>query len=116
MSSGIVRTYHRENCNPWDCTKFCNEINGLRLHTEYFQNNGVKEGSFKMYHSNGHIYQEYNYINGKINGIAKFFNEAGKIIEEQFYTYGVLDKYIKYIYYEDGSLAETQEEIIDNKN
>ena len=116
MSSGVVRTYHKDFCNPWDCTKDCNEINGIQLNEEYFQNNGKKEGIYRCYYSNGQIYNECNYIDGKISGILKFFNDAGKVTEEQIYTDGVLEKYITYAYYVDGGLAEVKEKIINGKN
>lgn len=116
MSSGVVRTYHKDFCNPWECSSSCNETNGFQLKMEYFQNNGKIEGIFRCYHSNGKIYKECNYIDGKVCGIVKYFDDSGKIKEEQFYTDDVLEKCIRYIYYVDGGLAEVKEEIINNKN
>jgi antitoxin component YwqK of YwqJK toxin-antitoxin module len=48
---GVVRTYH-------DDVK-------TKLKEEYFINAGKKEGVYKSYYSNGHIFCEVNYIDGK---------------------------------------------------
>ena len=109
MSSGIIRTYHKENCDPIYCVTNCKELSGTHISEEYFQNNGKIEGIYKVYHSNGQIYKKFNYIDGKLNGIGEFFKKDGRIHEEQFYINGILQKYKNYIYYVDGGLYEVKE-------
>lgn len=50
MSSGIIRTYHKENCDPIYCVTNCKELSGTHISEEYFQNNGKIEGIYKVYH------------------------------------------------------------------
>ena len=70
---GVVRTYHKPNCNSRWCD--CNNKNGTILKKEYFQNNGIIEGIYKSYYVNGQLYEEVNYINGERNGIYKSYRE-----------------------------------------
>ena len=61
---GVIRTYHKEDCDDTYCDCDCNETNGIQLKEEYFQNAGKIEGEYRSYHENGQIWQKVNYIDG----------------------------------------------------
>ena len=64
LSSGVIRTYHKKDCNHEFCR--CDEKNGFQLKLEYFHNNGVIEGIYKKYYRNGKLQEERNYLNNEI--------------------------------------------------
>jgi len=86
VTCGIVRIYHKEDCEWYECECGrkekecdgfckckCNEKVGVNLKEEYFQNNGIKEGIYKSYYYNKKTCVECNYINGSINGVYKSY-------------------------------------------
>ena len=72
--SGVDRTY-------FDPEK-------TQLKSEVFIHNGKKEGIYKLYYSNGQLYEEVNYIDGKMNGIFKSYYYYGKLLTEVNYIDG----------------------------
>lgn len=82
QSCGIVRIYHREPYCLDDGQCGCNESQGKYLKMEYFQNNGIKEGSYKKYYRNGKLMEECNYIDGKIRGIHKLYGRDGGLLRQ----------------------------------
>ena len=78
---GVIRTYHRGDCdyNYDHCD--CNESSGTKIKEEYFQNNGKIEGEYKRYHINGQLYEICNYINDRKNGEYKEYYDNGQLRE-----------------------------------
>ena len=86
ISSGVIRTYHKKDCNHAFC--HCDEKNGFQLKLEYFQNAGKIEGIYKEYYYNGEIWQKVNYINNLKEGVYKTYYISGQLYEEVNYING----------------------------
>jgi antitoxin component YwqK of YwqJK toxin-antitoxin module len=63
--TGVIRTYY--------------DNEKTKLHEEYFEVNGKKEGIYKQYWKNGNLKEICNYINGEMNGIYKLYYETGPL-------------------------------------
>lgn len=83
QNCGIVKIYHKNNCNSYVCE--CNELEGIQLKLEYFQNNGSKEGVYKEYYLNKNLNIECNFIDNKLNGIMKKYFPDGTLWLEYDY-------------------------------
>ena len=64
-------------------------------HEEYFEHNGLKEGIYKKYHSNGLLYLECNYINGLREGVFKRYHDNGQLYIECNYINGLREGIFK---------------------
>ena len=62
--------------------------------------NDTLEGPVKSYYKNGSIQAENSYLKGKLNGISKQFDIKGRLIREISYQNNLI--YGNCIYYEDG--------------
>ncbi len=51
--------------------------------------NGIKNGVFKRFNSNGTLSSEFTYRDDNENGIANIYNEFGKIYSSDYYYYGL---------------------------
>jgi len=57
-----------------NCGFIRNYIDCGSLIEEYFHNNGIKEGKYKLYDFRGNLLVEVEYINDKKNGNCKIYN------------------------------------------
>ncbi len=64
--------------------------NKLIPKTEYYQNNGKKEGNQKIYNYNSNIKIEKYYIDGKLNGEYKEYDNDENLIKVSIYIDGSL--------------------------
>lgn len=82
--------------------KYYSEIHN-RIHEEYFQLNGKKEGEYKSYGYNGNVNRVYNYVNGKLHGEWKNFYDNGQLSSIGNYVDDKLQGEYK-SYYDNGNL------------
>lgn len=117
QSCGVIRIYHKKGCRQGSTQIVCNcnELEGIYLKEEYFQNNGIKEGVLKKYYYNGNIHIECNYINGRRNGICREYDLNCEEITECNYIDDIFDgiykiyKYQEHILLEEGFLNNERE-------
>ena len=67
-----------------------------------YNKNGLEQGPWEDYYSNGKLYSRGNYVNGKLHGLYDRYYSNGKISWRVNYVYGVehgLSEW--YIYSED---------------
>ena len=60
----------------------------IKIYGEY--KNGLKNGEFKKWHSNGQLIFKGNYINGLENGVFEEFDIYGKKISKIKYNEGIV--------------------------
>ncbi len=70
-------------------------FNDTIIKKEYFEVNGVKEGVYTEYYSNGNIYIICNYVNGVIHGTYIENNKNGELYMYCNYINGVIDGEVK---------------------
>ncbi len=87
MSCGIIKTYHKNDCDDYHCE--CNEINGNNIKAIYFQNNNKNEGIYTEYHFDGQLLQKNNYINGKKNGNSIYYLYIHLLKDDPEFNYGI---------------------------
>ncbi len=113
QNCGIVRTFHKEYCQYEKCD--CDELEGIHLKEEYFQNNGSKEGVYKKYNYKGKLTKECNFVNGKKNGVCIIYVSRVNVKKELNYVDDKLNGICKE-YYNDGSVMKECNYINDNLN
>jgi antitoxin component YwqK of YwqJK toxin-antitoxin module len=80
----LIKYSRKENI---DFVGYCRKYhkNGY-LKTEFFHNNGIKEGAFKKYHYNKKLKIEANFVNNKLSGKYVEYNDYGNIILQCYYN------------------------------
>lgn len=92
IESGIIKTFHISYCNTmyesyWDYdynlySCCCDAETGHVIKKIYFQNNGIIEGVYKKFWSNGNIVEISNYIGDLKNDEYKTYYQNGKLKKE----------------------------------
>lgn len=83
--SGYCKTYYDKN--------------QIQLCEEYYHNNYIKEGLYKLYYENGNIKQEAMYVNGELNGLLTEYKKFGGIYFQIYYKNNNIYKYVNNINY-----------------
>jgi len=89
-TSGIIKIYHRNDCDDYYCD--CDETVGNNIKKIYFQNAGKIEGVYEEYHFDGQFLYKINYINGIKHGeyikyTFKYYDNSRKDIIETVCNY-----------------------------
>ncbi|NJX13913.1 toxin-antitoxin system YwqK family antitoxin [Tamlana crocina] len=80
---------------------------------EFNVKNGILNGTYIVFHSNGEIFSQSNYLNGKLHGEEKKYDLAGHLSKVNTYKHGVL--YGKSISYFDNGNIKSESKIKDEK-
>lgn len=80
---------------------------------EFNVTNGILNGTYIVFHSNGEIFSQSNYLNGKLHGEEKTFNLSGQLSKLNTYKNGVL--YGKSISYFDNGNIKSEYKIEDEE-
>ena len=88
--------------------------NGKKAYEEIYQN-GVLNGSKRIYYKNGNLYCEYNYASGDYSGEYRIYHPNGKIMEKGTYKLDELNGPVEK-YNEDGSLNRVEQYIMGSRN
>jgi len=95
---GIFRTYYTNN-------NILNMSNDTTVESEYFINNGVKDGDFKKFYITGELLSLSTYINNRLEGQWTTFRKNGKIKQKCNYVNNKIEgEFIEY--YENENIRE----------
>lgn len=87
--SGAGKEFNREG-NVITLYEFYNDYMIDRQYVNRYTRDGLKQGTWMEFYSDGKVKSERNFVNDTINGYAKEFNRKGEITESLLYDRGNL--------------------------